>query len=277
MRTEHIRTASVIVFSAMVVVAGIVMVRQSNRLRQYDQQHARDVATIAQLRGVISHQPPQTAATAPQPGPPIAHGCAPTPEGTGLPASDAASQHLNADLNDARASLARLQAQLDSSKREKEEASAAVDALKQGEQDWRNRVDALQQQLDSARAEAEGARAARERAAALEAENARFRTESGAASDRAATVRKAMASLQDLERRRDVYLNSVLRRYRDITEQFRAMKEVIDSSRTSNPSSLNDVALSRIQNATSLAEDDLRRLNDLNAQGRQIENRLAKN
>jgi hypothetical protein len=73
-----------------------------------------------------------------------------------------------------------------------------------------------------------------------------------------------------------VYLNSIIRRYREITGQFRAMTGVLDSSHGSDSGSFSGVALSRIQNAISLTEDDLRRLNEMNAQAHQIENKLAK-
>ena len=85
-----------------------------------------------------------------------------------------------------------------------------------------------------------------------------------------------MASLQSLERRRDGYLTSIIRRYRDVTSQFRAMSGMIDSARDGNSSAFNDAALLRIQNAISLADDDLRQLNELNAQISQLDKKLLK-
>jgi hypothetical protein len=51
---------------------------------------------------------------------------------------------------------------------------------------------------------------------------------------------------------------------------------MLDSSRDSNSSALSAAALTRIQNAVSLADDDLRQLSELNAQVRQLEKKLVK-
>jgi hypothetical protein len=51
---------------------------------------------------------------------------------------------------------------------------------------------------------------------------------------------------------------------------------MLDSSRGPNSSAFSGAALTRIQNAVSLADDDLRQLNDLNAQARQLEEKLVK-
>jgi hypothetical protein len=67
-----------------------------------------------------------------------------------------------------------------------------------------------------------------------------------------------------------------MRRYRDITSQFRAMSGMLDSSREPKSSPLSDAALTRIQNDVSLADDDLRQLTELNAQARQLEKKLVK-
>ena len=51
---------------------------------------------------------------------------------------------------------------------------------------------------------------------------------------------------------------------------------MLDSSRGPNAGAFSGAALTRIQNAISLADDDLRQLNDLNAQARQLEEKLVK-
>jgi hypothetical protein len=83
------------------------------------------------------------------------------------------------------------------------------------------------------------------------------------------------ASLQSLDRRRDAHLTSITRRYRDITGQFRTMSAMLDSTRDGSSSAFSDAALMRIQNAISLADDDLRQLNELNAQASQLEKKLV--
>jgi DNA repair exonuclease SbcCD ATPase subunit len=276
MRMVHIPSALVLVFSAAVVVGGVVIVRQAGRLSGYERLHAQDARMIEQLSASLRQRqapPPEPAAhsqSAPAPAP-VRPGALYT---SASPAREATIQQLNRELGDAQAAIALLQTQVQSSCQEKQNAlTAASEDFRKREQDWRDRLDSFQQQLDSARA---GAQAARERAAGLEADNAKLKNESGAGSARAAELRKAMAGLQDLDRRRDVYLNSIIRRYREITGQFRAMTGVLDSSHGSDSESYNGVALSRSQNAISLAEDDLRRLNEMNSQAHQLENKLAK-
>ena len=69
----------------------------------------------------------------------------------------------------------------------------------------------------------------------MEADNNQLETDTSGATSRAADVAHTVASLQDLERRRDVYLTSILRRYRDITDEFRAMSSMLDTSHDPAP------------------------------------------
>jgi chromosome segregation ATPase len=128
----------------------------------------------------------------------------------------------------------------------------------------------LKQELDSAQAESE---ASRQRSAALEAENAKLRSGASESSARAAELGRVLANLEDVGRRRDSYLTSLQRRYRDITSQLRGMSGMLASS--PNSGTLNE-ELTRIQNAISQADDDLRQLSELNAQARQLEKKLVK-
>ncbi len=187
---------------------------------------------------------------------------------------DATVEQLNRELSDARTNITELQAQLANSSDEREKALASANERHRKEQeDWQSQLDALKQELDSAAAESQ---ASRQRIAALESENAKLRSNQSEASARAAELGRVVADLQELDRRRDAYLTSIARRYHDITSQFRAMSGMLDSSRDPNASALSGAALTRIQNAISLADDDLRQLNELNAQSRQLEKKLAK-
>jgi chromosome segregation ATPase len=275
----HIRTALVLVISAAVIIGGVVIVRQSARLAGYERLHEQDARTVGQLRAALrQEQVPPSAPAGPAQLTTVPLSVRPgAPDMSALAARDAAIQQLNRELGEQQSAIGLLQAQLQKSGQEKQAALAALAAagedFQKRTQDWQDRLNSFQQQLDSARAEAQ---AARERVAGLEADVTRLKNEGGVGSARAATLHQAMASLLDLDRRRDVYLNSVIRRYRDITSQFRAMTGVLGSSHGSDSDSFNGAALSRIQNAISLAEDDLRRLNEMNAQAHQLENKLAK-
>jgi DNA repair exonuclease SbcCD ATPase subunit len=253
------------------------MVRQSARLAAYERQQAEDARALGQLRAAV--RPEQARNAAPvspsEAGPAASPSRLGAPDTSELAVRDAVIQQLNHELAEAHADIARLQTQPQNSVQEKQEALAAAgEDFQKREREWRDQLDSFKQQLDSARAESQ---AARERAASLEADNAKIKSEGGAGSTRAAELRKALATLQDLDRRRDSYLSSIIRRYREITDQFRAMTATLDSSHGAESIPFSGIALSRIQNAISLAEDDMRRLNELNAQARQIENKLAKN
>jgi LysM repeat protein len=71
-------------------------------------------------------------------------------------------------------------------------------------------------------------------------------------------------------------MTSILRRYRDITSEFRNMSSVLDTSRDPNSNVGSGATLSRIQNAVNLTEDDLQQLNDLNARAQKLEKQLQK-
>jgi len=263
--------------SLAVAIAAIVIVRQSLRLAAYERQHAADARALDAMRRAIRQgqaraqmPPPQFSEARPA----VASSRPEAAENPELSASAGAMQQLSRELQEAQASIARLQAQLQEAGQARQEAMAAAEDLQKRERELREQFDSTRQQLDAARAESQ---AARERAAGLEADNAKMKNESGARGAQATELRKALATLADLDRRRDSYLTSIIRRYREITDQFRTVAGTLDSSRGAESVSSSGAALSRIQNAISLAEDDMRRLNELNAQAHQLENKLAKN
>lgn len=112
--------------------------------------------------------------------------------------------------------------------------------------------------------------------AALEADNARLKSDNAGVSTRATDVVHIIANLQDMENRRDVYLTSILRRYRDITGEFRAMSGMLDASRDQNSGACSGAVLTRIQNAVNLADDDMRQLNELSARTQKLEKQLQR-
>jgi chromosome segregation ATPase len=252
---------------ALAASVGIIL-RQSWRLAALERQQAADLQALREHREVLRQRELQkTPAEAESPTPPGAYQAA-------LAERDVTIERLSRELGEAQANIKELQAQLSNSSDEREKALASANELHQKERaDWQSQLDALKQQLDSAQAEAQ---ASRPRLAALEADNAKLKSDISEGSARAAELGRVVANLQDLDRRRDAYLTSIMRRYRDITSQFRAMSGMLDSSRDPKSSALNDAALTRIQNAVSLADDDLRQLSELNAQARQLEKKLVK-
>lgn len=187
---------------------------------------------------------------------------------------DAALQRLSRELDEARSEISQLQTQLQNSSDERDrEVASAKESDKKAQDDLQRQLDELKQQLDSAQADLQ---ASRERVAALEENNAKLRSDTSEAAGRSADTARVVADLEDLNRRREAYLTSIIRRYRDLTSQFRAMSGMLDSGRDPNSSALNGAALSRIQNAVSLTDDDLRQLSDLNARARELEKKLSK-
>jgi len=253
---------------ALAASVGIIL-RQSWRLAALERQQAADLQSLREHREVLRQRELQkTPAEAASPTPPGAY------QAAALAKRDVTIERLSRELGEAQANIKELQAQLSNSSDEREKALASANELHQKERaDWQSQLDALKQQLDSAQAEAQ---ASRPRLAALEADNAKLKSDISEGSARAAEFGRVVANLQDLDRRRDAYLTSIMRRYRDITSQFRAMSGMLDSSRDPKSSALNDAALTRIQNAVSLADDDLRQLSELNAQARQLEKKLVK-
>jgi hypothetical protein len=253
---------------ALVASVGIIL-RQSWRLATLERQRAADLQSLRELQEALRQRELQkTPAEAENPAPAGDYHAA-------LAQRNATLERLGRELSEAQANITGLQAQLLSSSEEAEKALAAANEHHQKEQaDWQTRLEASKQDLESAQAELQ---ASRQRLAALEADNAKLKGDNSAASARTAEFTRVVAQLQDLDGRRDAYLTSILRRYRDITSQFRARSGMLGSSRDSNSTSpLGDAALTRIQNAVSSADEDLRQLTELNAQARQLEKKLTK-
>jgi len=269
MRMGRLQLTLVPTLAVALIASGGIILRLSRQLRALQRQHAADQQSLHDMQAAIrQHEPLKAPAEAENPSPP-------GDLRAGLAQGNTTIEPPNRELGDAQASIAGLQAQLQESNEEREKALASASELQQKEkEDWKKQLDALKQDLESTQTDLQ---VSRQRLAALEADNAKLRNDTSTVSARAADFARVVAQLQDLESRRDAYLTSIMRRYRDITSQFRAMSGMLGSSRDSNSSSpFSDAALTSIQNAVSSADDDLRQLNELNAQARQLEKKLAK-
>lgn len=89
-----------------------------------------------------------------------------------------------------------------------------------------------------------------------------------------AQARQLLQQLEETERRRDVYLTSILRRYKDITDQYRALASRWDRAPTETAAAPGN-EISRIQDAISLTEEDLRQLNSINSRVQALRGKLA--
>jgi chromosome segregation ATPase len=170
--------------------------------------------------------------------------------------------------------------------------------------EWQARTNELQAQLDQAREEqkrlaavetnlTEQLAAAARRLETREAELAR-KTDQVALLEAARKLQeravvaaqqdnqqlKSSAELQELYRRRESYLSSLIGRYREITEQYRAFASVLENRRgpEGTPGAGISIAgpeLARIQNSIAMAEEDLRQVNALNAQALRVQKKLS--
>lgn len=241
--------------------------RQSQQLAETGRQAAADRESMRRLRETMRQH---DLLQAPVEGEPATSTDA---TGGALAKRDASIKQLNNQLSEAQASITDLQSQLASANDAQAKALAeAGDRHRKELADLQSQLDNFKQQLSSAE---DDLQASRQRIVALEANSNKAET-SQASSRAAADWNRAMADFQDLQRRREVYLISIMRRYRDITSQFQAMSGTLDSSRDPNPTAFSSTALTRIQDAIALADDDLRQLNVLNDQMNQLQKKLLK-
>jgi chromosome segregation ATPase len=267
-RLAGLRLACVLILLLALVASAGVILHERGQIAALRRQRDQALQSLHKLQQALRQLPLEKAPAA------AASPAAVEDVRVALAQRDATIKQLDQQLSEVRDNVTQLQAQLLNASDERTEALASANQrFQEQEQDWQKRLDALQQELDVAQA---ACQAARQRLADLEAADAKLRSDNSRSSAHAAEVARTVASLRDLNRRRDVYLTSILRRYRDVTSQFRAMAGMLDSSRDQNSSAFSDAALTSIQNAISLAEDDLRQMDELNAQARKIENKLSK-
>jgi chromosome segregation ATPase len=112
-----------------------------------------------------------------------------------------------------------------------------------------------------------------ERTAHLEATAERLHQENRGVSERLSRVTQMSRELEDIHRRRETYLTSILRRYRELTEQYRVL--VGRAERPGESAVPAGTELARIQSALGGAEEDLRQLTALNAQAARLQRKIG--
>jgi chromosome segregation ATPase len=251
----------------VVLVASLLMIlRQWRRIAEYQRLQAADAQSLRLLREALRQKDLQKA--------PLAVAEEAGDEQAALAKREAAIERLDRELAETRSTITDLQAQLSTSHDQDAKALAsAEDRLQKQQADAQAQMENIQKKLDAALAESD---IVHQRVAALEADNTELKTNNATVTTRAADVAHIIASLQDLDRRRDVYLTSILRRYRDITGEFRAMSSMLDTSHDGSSGACSGAVLTRIQNAVNSAEDDLNQLNELNARSQKLEKQLLK-
>jgi len=85
-------------------------------------------------------------------------------------------------------------------------------------------------------------------------------------------VRKVTEDLEDLARRREVYITNILGRYREATDSLRTLSlQIEDRAEGAN---INRSDVSRIQSAIASADEDMRQLRSLSTRSRQLQKEL---
>jgi len=138
--------------------------------------------------------------------------------------------------------------------------------LAQEETDLKENLAGANRVVEAMRTELKGKT---DRLVALETASRKTADDLKAANDKIGKVTGWARDLEDLNRRREVYLNNLMRRYRDLTDQMRALTIRLDNPQeTAHGSPAAD--LPRLQNIVSLAEEDLRQLSSLNSQAARL-------
>ena len=205
-----------------------------------------------------------------------------TPERTTTPAAGrreadpqllAAHQETIAKLAAAERALADTQAKLTETEARvnaaQEQQQRALQAQAQ-ERELREQLQAFQGQLANAQA---SLKARDVRVTELEALQQRSQRQGADATQRLQKVNELSTELDDIARRREAYLNSIIGRYREATELFRAISLRLDNPRDGSSPLSND--LSRIQAAIQHADEDLRQVRALNAQSARVQKELG--
>lgn len=109
----------------------------------------------------------------------------------------------------------------------------------------------------------------------LEGASKKTRDEHAGAMERLSQLSSTLRELDDINRRREGFLTSLQRRYRELNDIYRGVALRIDNSRD-NPGAANvGSEVSRMQSSVQLAEDELRQLTALNTQAQRIAQRLS--
>ncbi|MCS7042510.1 MAG: hypothetical protein NZR01_06935 [Bryobacteraceae bacterium] len=159
--------------------------------------------------------------------------------------------------------LAELEASLERANAENRRLAAAEAALQEDLDNTRRIIQAMEAEL----------RAKNDRLAQMETALRKAREELAALGQRLAASSQIVNELAEINRRRENTVTSLQRRYRDITDQLRALAVRLDTQRDNPAAAAGD--LSRIQTAVLAAEDDLKQLNVLNSQSQQLMQKLT--
>lgn len=174
-------------------------------------------------------------------------------------------------LSAATASLSELQNRISELESSVDRLTADNKRLSATEANLKEDLDNTQRLVQALEAEV---KAKNDRLAQMDSTLRKAREELVALNQKSALSVPLAAEFADLNRRRENTVTALQRRYRDITDQLRALAVRLDTQRDNPVAAVGDI--SRIQTAVQSAEDDLRQLNSLNSQAQRLSQKLAK-
>lgn len=225
------------------------------------------------LRRVDELRRAQAAPPLEAPPAPVVHVPPPTTDAAGaraLALSEQNAQQLRESVTRSRAEVSQLQTKVADLESSIESASDDNQRLSRELEEGRRNLADTTQTLDTLRAQV---KANAGQVTELETTNTKLRQQAAAGNQSVVQTQQTVSDLESVFRRRETYLNNILRRYKEITEQYRAMSAV-NNGRDRQPGAINGPEISRILNTIALAEEDLKQIYALNAQAQSLQKKL---
>lgn len=219
----------------------------------------------------------RTARTAPLEQPDPVHPAAPPGEAPAhvplkSPEDVALIERLKAGVAEANSSIAQLETRVQELQVEGQRLAVDNKRLSASEADLKDNLSSANRLVEALQNEL---KAKSERVIQLEVASRKLRDQSAVESARIAQLGQLSAEWQELHRRRETLLNGILRRYKEVTDQYRGLAGLLENRAHAEGPAVSGTDVARIQNSIEQAEDDLRQLNALNAQAVRLEKKIA--
>jgi len=278
---DSMKKPVVVVIVALAVLAGGMSTAWVLARRSAAIEAAKWKATEAELRAKLAaaervpQTPPPEEPEEPPPGVPAPV----TPRAPKVVVDDATSRQAllqiieerEKQLTSAEGMLRDMQSRLQEMTTKLEQLQDQQAKLQASEAQLRERVDSLTQQAAGQEA---AVKSKEVRLAEVEQSNQELRKKSDDSGRRLARLQQLAESFDELARRREAYLTNILGRYREATDLFRAVSVRLEQPRDSSVPLIGASDVSRIQNAISLAEEDMRQLRGLNTRAATLQKDL---
>lgn len=261
-------------FLLLLAAAGIAIFRQAHTISGQVWQLGERAKENAALRRQLREQsatPAAPAASEPAPAPSATMPRLPRSTPEALAVAEQRVRELQASLTQSNSDVARLEARTSDLQSRADAAAAENHRLSVEQENDKTELAAASQGIETLRADL---KATTERLAQLETDRARWKQSGATPKQSAALLDQTVSDLEDVFRRREMYLGNILRRYREITEQYRSLSGVMDSRRDRPTAPASSPEISHIQNAITLTEEDLRQIHALDAQAQRLEKKL---